>query len=70
MKLNNISRLRHDIRSSLTCVKEGISLVYDGTLGKISRKQKKYLKIAQEGITRVVRLVDKLPKLEKKGKLK
>ena len=61
MKLNNVSRLRHDMRSSLTSVKEGISLVRDGTLGKINRRQKKYLKIAEEGIIKVVSLIDRLP---------
>lgn len=65
MKLNNISKLRHDIRSSLTSVKEGISLVSDGTLGKINRRQKKYLKIAEEGVARVVRLIDRLKKKER-----
>lgn len=70
MELNNISRLRHDIRSSLTCVKEGISLVRDGTLGKINRQQKKYLKIAEAGITKAVGLIDKIPRLKKKGRVK
>lgn len=70
MKLDTISRLRHDIRSSLTCVKEGISLVRDGTLGKINRQQAKYLKIAEEGIASVVNLIDQLPNLKKKGRAK
>ena len=70
MKLNNISRLRHDMRSSLTSVKEGISLVRDGTLGKINSKQKKYLKIAEDGIAKVVNLIDRLHSLKEKKERK
>lgn len=58
IKLDNISRLAHDIRSSLTSVREGISLVSDGTTGEINRKQKKCLKIAEKGINKVVNLID------------
>ena len=66
MKMDNISRLSHDIRSSLTPIKEGISLVSDGLMGKINRKQKKCLKIAGEGITKIVNLIDNLSKIKKK----
>jgi len=69
MKLNNISRLAHDMRSSLTSIKEAISLVRDGTLGKINQRQKGCLKIAEEGIARIVSLIDNVSKLRKKGKI-
>lgn len=64
-KLDKFSRLSHDIRSSLTSIKEGISLVSDGTLGKINRRQSKCLKIAEAGIIRIVNLTESLPKLKK-----
>lgn len=70
MKLNNLARLAHDIRSSLTSIREGISLVRDGTMGKVNRKQKKCLKIAEDGIMRIVSLADSLPKLKKKPRNK
>ena len=70
IKLNSVSRLSHDMRSSLTSVKEGISLVRDGTLGKINKKQKGCLKIAEEGIARTVILIDSLFKLKKKRGIK
>ncbi|MDP2044294.1 MAG: hypothetical protein Q8K15_03895 [Candidatus Omnitrophota bacterium] len=66
IKLNNISRLAHDIRSSLTSVREGISLVNDGTMGEINRKQKKCLKIAEKGIAKIVNLIDHFSRVENK----
>lgn len=66
VKLNNISRLAHDMRSSLTSIREGISLVSDGTMGKINKKQKKCLKIAERGITRIVDLIDNLSQVKRK----
>ena len=66
IKLNNISRLAHDIRSSLTSVREGISLVSDGTMGEINRKQKKCLKIAEKGVKRVVNLIDHFSQVRSK----
>ena len=66
IKLDNISRLAHDIRSSLTSVREGISLVSDGTVGKINRKQKECLKIAEKGITKTVNLINNLSQIKKR----
>jgi hypothetical protein len=65
VKLDSFRKLAHDIRSSLTSVKEGISLVSDGTLGEVNRKQKKCLKIAERGIAAVVLLANSIPKLKK-----
>ena len=64
MRLNKVFRVCHDMRSSLTSVKEGVALVRDGTLGKINKKQKKYLQIAEDGISKVVTLIDSIPKLK------
>ncbi len=66
IKLNNISRLAHDIRYSLTSVREGISLVSDGTTGEINKKQKKCLKIAEKGIAKIVNLIDNFSRVESK----
>jgi len=69
MKLNKISRLAHDLRSSLTSTKEAISLVRDGTLGKINQRQRRCLKIAEEGIAKTVGLIESVRKLKKKGRI-
>jgi len=69
IKLDNISRLAHDIRSSLASVREGISLVSDGTMGKINRKQKKCLKIAEKGINKIVNLIDHFSRVENKRRI-
>lgn len=66
IKLDNISRLAHDIRSSLTSVREGISLVSDGTMGEINRKQKKCLKIAEKGIIKTLNLIDNFSQVERR----
>lgn len=58
-KKEKISILRHDFRSSLTSIKEAISLVRDGTLGKINKEQKRCLSVANEGIERAVKMIDK-----------
>lgn len=65
-KPDKISRLAHDMRSALTSVKEGISLVSDGTLGKINKNQKTYLSIAESGIKKMVNLIDRVHELKTK----
>ncbi len=63
--MSNISKvfmLRHNLRSSLTSVKEAVSLVKDGTIGKINAKQKRCLDVANKGIEHMLKIIDKIGK--------
>lgn len=68
-KLNKLSQFSHDVRSSLTFIKESISLINNGSLDKINAKQKRYLKIADKGIAKIVKLVDNFSKESSKNYL-
>jgi len=58
MKANFISMVSHELRTPLTSIKEGISLVSDGTAGKISTGQKEFLEIAKRNVDRLARLIN------------
>ncbi|MDD2804237.1 MAG: hybrid sensor histidine kinase/response regulator [Elusimicrobiales bacterium] len=53
-----VSRVSHELRSPLTVVKESIELVYDGTAGEATAKQKEILKMGLENVARLNRLID------------
>jgi PAS domain S-box-containing protein len=52
-KSNFVSAVSHDLRTPLTTIIEGISLVEDGTLGEVNEEQKKFLKLAIEDAERL-----------------
>jgi signal transduction histidine kinase len=60
-----ISMISHELRSPLTVVKESMDLVYDGSLGEVTEKQKEILKIGRENAARLNRLIDALLNLTK-----
>ncbi|MFA6358162.1 MAG: ATP-binding protein [Candidatus Omnitrophota bacterium] len=55
-----ISNVSHELRTPLTSVREGISQILEGFLGKTSVKQKEFLKICLEDIDRLSRIIDGL----------
>lgn len=55
-----ISRVSHELRSPLTVVRESLSLVFDGTAGQVSDKQKEILQMGLDNVGRLNRLIDAL----------
>lgn len=55
-----ISRISHELRSPLTVVREALDLVYDGTAGEASERQKEILKMGLDNTGRLNRLIDAL----------
>ena len=53
-----VSRVSHELRSPLTVVKESLELVYDGTVGEATGKQREILKMGLENVARLNRLID------------
>ncbi len=52
------SMVSHELRTPLTAIKEGISLVSDGTAGEVNDQQKEFLDIAKKNVDRLKRLID------------
>ncbi len=52
-KSDFVAAVSHDLRTPLTTIIEGISLVEDGTLGEVNEEQKKFLKLAIEDAERL-----------------
>jgi PAS domain S-box-containing protein len=65
MKSELISNVSHELRTPLTTIKEGISLVFDGSLGRINADQKASLAIAKQDIDRLARLINDLLDISK-----
>jgi len=53
-----VSRASHELRSPLTVVKESLELVYDGTAGEATEKQREILKMGLDNVARLNRLID------------
>jgi PAS domain S-box-containing protein len=65
IKSEFINTVSHELRTPLTVMKEGISLVSDGTAGELNDNQKKFLGIAMDNIDRLARLIDDVLDLSK-----
>lgn len=52
-KSDFVAAVSHDLRTPLTTIIEGISLVEDGTLGGVNEEQKKFLRLAIEDAERL-----------------
>ena len=52
-----MSRVSHELRTPLTSLMESISLVLDGTLGKINKEQGDFLALAHKDVKRLSRMV-------------
>jgi len=60
LKNEFVSTVSHELRTPLTVIKEGVSQVLEGILGKVNANQKRFLSISLEGIERLARIVDDL----------
>ena len=65
LKNEFVSIVSHELRTPLTVIKEGVSQVAEGILGKVSADQKHFLSISLEGIERLGRIVDDLLDISK-----
>jgi len=58
VKSNFISTVSHELRTPLTIIKEDIAIVLDGAAGRVKKKQREVLEIAQRNIDRLARLIN------------
>jgi len=65
VKSDFVSIVSHELRTPLATVKEGLSLLLDGAIGKISKKQEEVLAISKQNIDRLSRLITDMLDLSK-----
>ena len=58
VKTEFTSTVSHELRTPLTAIKEGISIVADGTAGHLKKEQKEFLNIAKKNVDRLARLIN------------
>jgi PAS domain S-box-containing protein len=58
LKSRFISTVSHELRTPLTIIKEDIALIMDGAAGRVKKKQRQILEIAQRNIDRLARLIN------------
>jgi PAS domain S-box-containing protein len=57
-KTTFIGTVSHELRTPLAAIKEGVSVVLDEIVGNINEDQQKYLKIVNNNVDRLSRLID------------
>jgi len=65
IKSDFTSMVSHELRTPLTAIKEGISIVLDGTTGRISGEQKDFLETAKRNVDRLARLINDILDFQK-----
>lgn len=60
-----ISNASHELRTPLSVIRENVSLVNDGIVGKVSQKQKKLLMSSQANVDRLARILDNMLDISK-----
>ncbi|MFA4889113.1 MAG: ATP-binding protein [Candidatus Omnitrophota bacterium] len=60
-----VSTVSHELRTPLAIIKEGVSLVLDGTAGPENEQQTKLLTMVKDNIDRLVRLINNLLDISK-----
>lgn len=65
MKSEFISTTSHELRTPLAAIKESVMLILDGTAGKLSPEQNRFLTIAKRNIDRLATLISNLLDLSK-----
>ena len=60
MKSELISNVSHELRTPLSTIKEGIALLFDGSLGGLHLEQKDMLSRVKSNVDRLSRLIDDL----------
>ncbi|MDD4981913.1 MAG: PAS domain S-box protein [Candidatus Omnitrophota bacterium] len=65
MKDDFVSTISHELRTPLTAIKEGISIVSDGSAGSVSEDQQEFLGIAKRNVDRLARLINEILDFQK-----
>jgi len=65
LKSNFVSMISHELRTPLAVIKEGISIVIDGTAGKINSKQNDFLNTAKRNVDRLNCLINNVLDFQK-----
>jgi PAS domain S-box-containing protein len=65
LKSNFMSMVSHELRTPLTAIKEGISIVLDGSAGEINEEQRDFLDTAYRNVDRLTRVVNDVLDLSK-----
>lgn len=60
LKTNFLSVISHELRNPLASMKESLSLLLEGVLGRLNEKQRYFLEIVRQDATRLQRLIDDL----------
>lgn len=58
IKSDFTSMVSHELRTPLTAIREGISIVLDGSTGAINDDQKEFLAMAKKNVDRLARLIN------------
>lgn len=65
LKSDFVSMVSHELRTPLATIKQGIFLVLNEVQGKINEKQKRVLKVSNDNIDRLLRLINDLLDISK-----
>jgi len=65
IKSNFTSMVSHELRTPLAAIKEGISIVLDGTSGGINKEQQEFLDIAKRNVDRLGRVINDILDFQK-----
>ena len=65
VKSDFISMVSHELRTPLATMKEFVSIISDGTSGKLTKDQKEYISIIKGNIDRLSRLINNLLDISK-----
>jgi PAS domain S-box-containing protein len=67
LKSQFISTVSHELRTPLAAMKEGLAIVLDGVVGRVNKKQKKFLSIAKRNADRLNDLINDVLDFQKLG---
>ena len=65
LKTNFTSTVSHELRTPLASIKEGITIVLDGSAGTINKEQGEFLGIAKKNVDRLARLINNILDFQK-----
>lgn len=65
LKSSFISMVSHELRTPIHTIKEGLSVLLDGSVGNISPEQKDFLMIIQRNVSRLARLINNVLDFQK-----
>jgi len=67
LKSQFISTVSHELRTPLAAMKEGLGIVMDGVVGRINKKQRKFLSIAKRNADRLSNLINDVLDFQRLG---